>query len=182
MTSYFAHPGGGAFGEACAALCERRGLLRAAEVGAAAFAIAPGLTRYLGGPERCAPELGTLVFHPSALPYGRGRDAIRWSVARGERVSASTWFWASAGLDEGPICEQEVVVLAPGERPRDAYERRFIPAGLRALDRALAGIAAGTPRRVRQDPSLATYDPPRPRRPAPPPRLHPPHRADRRTP
>ncbi|HPZ99577.1 MAG TPA: hypothetical protein PLT93_15700, partial [Phycisphaerae bacterium] len=62
------------------------------------------------------------------------------------------------GMDTGPICEQEVVVLRPGESPGRAYHTRFVPAGLRALARAVEGILAGTPRRVTQDEHLATYD------------------------
>ena len=56
------------------------------------------------------------------------------------------------------MCEQEVVVLRPGESAGRAYHTRFVPAGLRALRRALEGVRTVTPRRAPQDPSLATYD------------------------
>ncbi len=124
----------------------------------ATVAIAPLLTRILRPNDLAAPVLGTLVFHPSALPYRRGPDAIRWALAAGERVSAATWFWADPGIDTGPICEQEVVVLAPGERPGVAYRSRFQPAALRALGRALRSVSTGTVRRLDQDPALATYE------------------------
>nr|DAP19226.1 MAG TPA: hypothetical protein [Caudoviricetes sp.] len=45
--------------------------------GAADLAIAPLLTVKLSNEELNAPLLGTLVFHPSPLPYGRGASAIR---------------------------------------------------------------------------------------------------------
>lgn len=178
VTTFFRHPGGRDFGDRCGELCRARGLAEVPRPELADVAVAPLLTRFLPERERLAPAMGTLVFHPSALPYGRGPDAIRWALSRGERVSASTWFWAGAGYDDGPVCEQEVVVLAPAEAPIDAYLGRFVPAGLRALERALEGISTGHPRRVAQDPSLATYDRAL-RRGAPPPRIH---QAGRRAP
>lgn len=143
----------------CVALLERMGLSRVAPPAAADVAIAPLLTRRLRPEEYNAPRLGTLVFHPSALPFRRGPDAIRHAVYAGDRVSASTWFWCAKGWDAGDVCEQEVVVLAPGESPGRAYHTRFVPAALRALERAIAGCLAGSPRRVPQDETTATYDP-----------------------
>ena len=147
-----------AFRAACETIAHEAGFTPADRPDDADVAIAPMLTRRLARAEYDAPRCGTLVFHPSALPYRRGPDAIRHAVAAGERVSASTWFWCSDGLDEGDVCEQEVVVLRPGESAGRAYHTRFVPAGLRALRRALDGVRAGTPRRAPQDPSLATYD------------------------
>lgn len=146
------------FSAACERECVAAGLLPADEPHLASVAIAPLLRRRLQPSEWSAPVLGTLIFHPSALPYRRGPDAVRNAIAAGERVSAATWFWCTAGFDEGPVCEQEVVVLMPGESAGRAYHTRFVPAGIRALRRSLAGIAAGEPRRVPQDAGLATYD------------------------
>ena len=143
----------------CAAVCERHGFHESGDPYWSAFAIAPRLTRKVDVELLNKPNAGTLICHPSALPYGRGPDAIRWSVERGERVSAATWFWASNGLDEGDVCEQEVVLLKPGESAGRAYHTRFVPAALRALDRAVAGWARDRIwRRIPQDRELATYD------------------------
>lgn len=155
----FRYQGGGEYGEACERLAVELGAWIVATPAEADVAIAPLLTRRLLPAEYLAPVHGTLVFHPSALPYRRGGDAIRHAVAAGERVSASTWFWCADGWDTGDVCEQEVVVLKPGESAGRAYHTRFVPAGLRALDRSLRGIASGSPRRVPQDECLATFDP-----------------------
>lgn len=160
MLSAYVYPGGGEFGEACAGVAWSLGLEPASSPAGSTVAVAPLLTRILRADDLAGPVVGTLIFHPSALPYRRGRDAVRWAVASGERVSAATWFWADLGVDTGRICEQEVVVLLPGESPGRAYHTRFVPAGLRALARALAGVVAGAPRFVEQDAELATYDPP----------------------
>lgn len=149
---------GGTFGAECAALAESKGLERVNDPAAATLALAPCLRRKLPPREWGAPALGTLIFHPSILPYHRGPDAIRWALHLGERVSGVTWFWADAGLDTGPVCETEPVVLRVGERPGVAYRGRFQPAGLRALGRALDGVVRGEPRRVPQDEALASYE------------------------
>lgn len=149
---------GGEFGGACAALCEAAGFRRTADIYSAAFALAPCLTRKVSRFEWSAPGHGTLIFHPSLLPYHRGPDAIRWVAGLGERASGVTWFWADEGLDTGAICEQEPVVLKVGESPGRAYRSRYQPAGLRALSRALEGIRAGEPRRVPQEAALGSYE------------------------
>ncbi len=156
----FIHPGGDEFGLECHGLARQLGFGWTSDPAASTVAIAPLLRRRLTDEEWAAPVLGTLIFHPSALPYRRGPDAIKHAIAAGERVSAATWFWCNGQLDAGDICEQELVLLLPGERPRDAFEHRFKPAALRALQRALAGVAKDDARRIRQDERLATYDGP----------------------
>jgi methionyl-tRNA formyltransferase len=155
---FYLHDGGGAFGEQCAAICEAAGFVRTADPTEACFGLAPLLKRVLSHYEWSAPTLGTLIFHPSILPYHRGPDAIRWAYQLGEHVSGVTWFWCDFGLDAGPVCEQEPVVMKIGESPGRAYHTRFVPAGLRALERAVAGIRAGNPRSVPQDLSLGSYE------------------------
>lgn len=154
----FVYPGAGVFGAECFNLAAAMGFVHANEPIEADVAIAPLLRYKLSQTEFLAPVHGTLIFHPSALPYRRGPDSIKHTLAAGEVVTAVTWFWCDVGLDTGDICEQEVVVLCPGEHPRHAYANRFIPAGLRALGRALQGVRRGDPRRIPQEHALATYD------------------------
>lgn len=158
--SFYLYDDGREFSAQCRQLCLTHGMTEVQVPDVSDIAIAPRLTRRISRDEYSAPYYGTLVFHPSALPYRRGPDAIRHTVTAGERVSAATWFWCAEGWDTGDICEQEVVVLGPAESPGRAYHSRFIPAGLRALERALTGILAGKPRRVPQEAALATYDHP----------------------
>ncbi len=147
--------------DACVAVCERAGLTRCFDPDWASFAFAPLLRRKLS-PAACnAPEHGTLIFHPSALPYRRGPDAIRQTLAEGERVSAATWFFADERLDAGAICEQELVLLDLTANARSNYLVRFVPAALRAFERAVNHfVASGEFRRVPQDERFATYDAP----------------------
>ena len=121
-------------------------------------AIAPLLTEKVGDEELAGPRLGTLIFHPSPLPYGRGASSIRWAYRRKEPITAATWFWADSGLDTGDICEQEIVRIDYDLRPRVFYEQEIIPAMRRTLERCLNNLQTGIKRRVPQIEKYATFD------------------------
>lgn len=148
----------GDFGRACAEICRAAGFAEADRPEDAEFGLGPRVMRKLPRSEWSAPRLGTLLFHPSVLPYHRGPDAVRWALALGERVSGVTWFWADEGLDTGPVCEQEPVLPDPSASPGRNYHTRFVPAGLRALRRAVGALARGEVWREPQEERLASYE------------------------
>lgn len=122
------------------------------------LAIAPLLTVKVSDKELKEADRGTLIFHPSPLPYGRGASSIKWAYKRGEPITAATWFWADSGYDTGDICEQEIVKIDYDVRPRVFYEQEIIPAMLRTLGRCLDNIGKGVIRRIPQVESYSTYD------------------------
>lgn len=123
------------------------------------LAVAPLLTEILSGDELFMPLFGTLVFHPSPLPYGRGANAIKYAYKRKDPVTAATWFWANTGkVDSGDICEQEILKIDHAIKPREFYEGHVIPALVRTLERAVDGVASGCRRRVPQVEEYATFD------------------------
>lgn len=121
-------------------------------------AIAPLLTEKIGEDVINRPWHGTLIFHPSPLPYGRGAASIKWAYKRNEPITAATWFWADNGLDTGDICEQEIVKIDYSLRPREFYEQEMIPAMARTLERCLKGLQMGRARRIPQVEKYATFD------------------------
>lgn len=121
-------------------------------------AIAPLLTEKVGDEELAEPRLGTLIFHPSPLPYGRGASAIKWAYKRREPITAATWFWADSGFDTGDICEQEIVRIDYDLRPREFYEQEIIPAMRRTLERCLNNLRMGIQCRVPQVEKYASFD------------------------
>lgn len=63
------------------------------------------------------PKLGTLNFHPSRLPYGRGKHPNFWAIVN-DTPFGVTIHWATEKLDAGPIAFQErikVDIDATGE-------------------------------------------------------------------
>lgn len=121
-------------------------------------AIAPLLTEKISEEMISRPLYGTLIFHPSPLPYGRGSAAIKWAYKRKEPITAATWFWADRGLDTGDICEQEIVRINYDLRPREFYEQDILPAMARTLERALREIADGRLRKIPQIEKYASFD------------------------
>ena len=124
------------------------------------LAIAPLLRRKITPQELGLPKMGTLIFHPSLLPVHRGRDAIRWAFHNAEPYSGATWFWADDGYDTGDICEQEVLLIHRGERPREFYYRAVVPCAIRLLRFALLDLRSGIVRRRPQIDDNATTEPP----------------------
>jgi methionyl-tRNA formyltransferase len=122
------------------------------------LAIAPLLTTKLDNEELSDPVHGTLIFHPSPLPWGRGAAAIKNAYKHNDPITAATWFWANAKLDGGDICEQEIISIDFTLRPRDFYIQDVIPAMLRTLSRALVGIDRGYVRRIPQIEKYSSYD------------------------
>ncbi|MDR0830342.1 MAG: formyl transferase [Prevotellaceae bacterium] len=122
------------------------------------LAIAPLLTQKISAEEIKEPLFGTLIFHPSPLPYGRGASAIKWAYRRKEPITAATWFWANERLDAGDICEQEVIKIDYDLTPREFYEKHVIPAMLRTLERCLNAVSIGFQRKIKQVENYASYD------------------------
>lgn len=120
------------------------------DAGPCDLAIAPLLTEKVPPEALREPLHGTLIFHPSPLPYGRGASSIRWAYKRNEPITAATWFWADDGYDTGDICEQEIVKIDYSSRPRDFYEHDIIPAMRRTLERCLNNIQMGYIRKIPQ--------------------------------
>lgn len=122
-------------------------------------AVAPLLMDIISPGQIYAPKYGTLIFHPSPLPYGRGASSIKWAYRRKEPITAATWFWANLyKVDSGDICEQEIIKINYSQSPREFYEAHIIPGLLRTLGRALDSISAGYIRRIPQVEAYASFD------------------------
>jgi len=104
-------------------------------------------------------RLGALAYHPSLLPLHRGRDAVRWAVKMGERVTGGTVYWMTDKPDAGPIAAQRHVFIPPGESATELWRRRLAPLGLELFERVFADIDAGRIVAEPQDEALATWEP-----------------------
>jgi folate-dependent phosphoribosylglycinamide formyltransferase PurN len=70
----------------------------------------------------------------------KGRNAIKRQYKAGDLIGGGTWFWAGPGIDNGEICEQELVMLDVTVRPSDYYKSVIIPLMVRTLGKALLKI------------------------------------------
>ena len=114
---------------------------------------------FIGRKTRLKAALGAIGYHPSLLPLHRGRDAIRWAVRMGDRVTGGTVYWLSDTVDGGPIAAQDWCFIHPGDDALGLWSRDLAPLGLRLFERTLCDIAAGRLVKVPQDSALATWEP-----------------------
>jgi len=108
---------------------------------------------------RLSTTYGAIGYHPSLLPMHRGRDAVRWAVRLGERVTGGTVYWLSNTVDGGPIAAQDWCWILPGESAEDLWRRELSPMGLHLLRQVLNDVSRRVLVRIPQDPRLATWEP-----------------------
>jgi phosphoribosylglycinamide formyltransferase-1 len=102
-----------------------------------------GETRFISAISACAPDLVVLAgfmrvlkpgflaafagriinLHPSLLPSFPGLDAIGQAWRRGVKVTGCTVHYVTAEVDGGPIIDQAVVRIEPGETLESLTER-----------------------------------------------------------
>jgi methionyl-tRNA formyltransferase len=136
--------------------------VNSAETLEAVKSVDPDLCLVIGWSQICRAEfrnianLGSVGFHPAPLPRMRGRAVIPWTILEGETTSASSLFWLDDGVDSGDILLQRHFDVAPDETARTLYDKhaRHIAA---MVPEAIALIQAGSPPRLPQDHSKATY-------------------------
>lgn len=90
---------------------------------------------------------GRLVnVHPSLLPSFPGLHAVRQALAAGSDRSGCTVHFVDAGVDTGPVIEQRVVSVLPGDDEASlqariqAMEHEAFPSALRAVLRGEASL------------------------------------------
>lgn len=115
---------------------------------------------FIGERTRLRARLGAVGYHPSLLPLHRGRDAIRWAIHMGDRVTGGTVYRLSNRVDGGAVLAQEHTFIRPGDTPRELWERDLGPRGVRMLTGVVAAFARGQPpEEFAQDEQLATWEP-----------------------
>jgi methionyl-tRNA formyltransferase len=106
------------------------------------------------------PSIGTICYHPSLLPRHRGSSGINWAVIQGDTRTGLTILWADKGIDTGAILLQKEIDIAPDDTTGTLYFNKLFPMGIEAIVEAVELIKAGDAPKIKQDESLATYEPP----------------------
>lgn len=108
---------------------------------------------------RSKTRYGALGYHPSLLPRHRGRDAIRWAIHMGDKITGGSVYWMDDGADTGDIAAQDWCWINPGDTPESLWRGQLAPMGLRLLSNVLAGLDYGIAPKTPQNPALATWEP-----------------------
>lgn len=112
---------------------------------------------YLLGPEILSiPPLGTIGFHPAALPQNRGRHPIIWALVLGLTSTASTFFFMDEGTDSGDILSQRPVAILASDDAGTLYEK-LTRVALEQIGEFTPQLISGQFPRQPQDHSRANY-------------------------
>jgi methionyl-tRNA formyltransferase len=114
-----------------------------------------GLSQLVGKELLAVPTRGTVGFHPTQLPRGRGRAPVAWLVVTGED-GAATFFVMDEGVDAGPILAQERFDVGPDDYASDVMAK-LETATRRALALWIPTLARGEWNPRPQDHSKATW-------------------------
>jgi methionyl-tRNA formyltransferase len=114
---------------------------------------------FIGRATRLKARLGAIGYHPSLLPLHRGRDAVRWAIKMGDKITGGTVYWLSESIDAGDVAAQRHVFIRGDDTPEELWRRELLPLGLRLLDQVLGDVVAGRLVRVPQDERCATWEP-----------------------
>lgn len=102
------------------------------------------------------PKDGCLNIHPSLLPRWRGASPIPFTLLAGDTISGVTILQMDAGMDSGPIVNQEIVTIYPEENAQNLNDRLSV-LGAKLLVETIPDYISGKSKPVPQDESLATY-------------------------
>jgi methionyl-tRNA formyltransferase len=142
-------------------LCERHDIplietddINSAEVLARVRAAEPDVLFVTGWSQLLRAEVlrlarrGAVGFHPTALPAGRGRAPIPWTLIKGLRRSAVSLFWLTEGVDDGPLIAQVPFDVELHDDAATLYAKvrdLHVQLLLENVDAVLAGSAPATP-------------------------------------
>lgn len=99
------------------------------------------------------PKFGIIGSHPTELPKYRGRAPIPWSILKGLKRSALTFFYITEGIDNGDILDQEIFDINSDDDASSLYQK-MITLGKKMLDKNLEQIKNGKEKRIPQDKKL----------------------------
>jgi methionyl-tRNA formyltransferase len=114
---------------------------------------------FIGRRTRARAGVATIGYHPSLLPLHRGRDAIRWTIRDGDKVTGGSVYHLTERTDGGPLAAQEHVFVPPGSTAQSLWREHLAPLGVRLLLRVVRDLEEGHRIEVPQDDSLATWEP-----------------------
>lgn len=98
------------------------------------------------------PKLGVIGSHPTELPKFRGRAPVPWTIIKGLKESALTFFYMEEGIDDGDILDQRKFKITEEDDATSIYEK-ITTTGKNMILENLPAIENGTTKRIKQDES-----------------------------
>lgn len=115
-----------------------------------------GLSQLVSEDILAIPSVCCIGFHPTALPFGRGRAPLAWLILDQQSEGAATFFRLENGVDSGAIVAQKRYSVSEQDDVASLIDKLLLAMGS-ALDELLPRLPSNTLNFVTQDESLATY-------------------------
>ena len=96
------------------------------------------------------PSKGVIGSHPTELPKFRGRAPIPWSIIKGLKKSALTFFYIEEGVDNGDIMDQCKFTISENDDATIIYNK-ITQIGKKMLVKNLRLLESGKTNRKKQD-------------------------------
>lgn len=96
------------------------------------------------------PKLGVIGSHPTELPKYRGRAPISWSIIKGLKESALTFFYIEDGVDTGDILAQQKFKISLDDDAASIYHK-ITDLGKQMIIENLFLLKKGNSKRTKQD-------------------------------
>ena len=100
-------------------------------------------------------KYGSIGFHPTALPKGRGRAPVAWLVMEEEK-GAATFFFLESGIDSGPIIKQVKFTVTSND-DAESVTHKMLHAEKQALDSLLPELKKYQIKSIKQDLESASW-------------------------
>lgn len=97
--------------------------------------------------------LGVIGFHPSLLPYNRGRHPLIWAKVLGLPKTGSTFFFMDEGADTGDILSQKEFDIAFDDDAAVLYDK-MTETAMKQIVEFHDQLKSNTYKRVKQDTSV----------------------------
>lgn len=133
--------------------------LTARQIPACDVILAAHSQAFIGRTSRARARLASVGYHPSLLPLHRGRDAVRWTIRDGDRVTGGSIYHLTNDIDGGPLAAQDYLLVPPGSTADTLWRDLLAPLGLTLIRRVLGDLADGRVVMVPQDERCATWEP-----------------------
>lgn len=95
-------------------------------------------------------SIGVIGFHPTKLPFNRGRHPLIWSLVLGLESSATTFFFMKEGADDGDILSQKSFDIKYEDNSASVYETMEKNA-IQQIEAFLPKLKNNTYNRVKQN-------------------------------
>jgi len=96
-------------------------------------------------------RLGVIGTHPTELPKYRGRAPLSWSILKGLKKSALSFFFIEEGVDNGDIVAQQTFEISENDDASSLYEKMTSLGKIMSLE-LLHQLQTDTIKRIKQNP------------------------------